>query len=96
MKEKCWLIGEGSRRWLPSFEAASRGLPVQGWRYGPLADIPARPGAIIAVDFDNFQGLATSARVSLREKIIAVATFYIAGSLAGRQHSLTLLGSVAL
>jgi hypothetical protein len=94
MKEKCWLIGEGSRRWLPSFEAASRGLPLRGWRYGPLADIPAKPGAIIAVDFDNFQGLATSARVSLREKIIAGATCYIGGGSVGRQYSLTPLAPV--
>jgi hypothetical protein len=95
MKGKCWLIGDSGRRWSPDFQAASRGLPLLSCRYGAVADIPARPGVLIAVDFDDFRCLAQSARVSLHEKIMAGATCYIGGGRVGGQYSLTPLAPVA-
>lgn len=94
MKGKCWLIGESPRRWSSDFQAASRGLLVQSCRDGEMADIPAKPGVLIAVDLDHLQCLDPSARVSLREKIMAGATCYIGGGLVGRQYSLRPLAPV--
>ena len=54
MQGECWLIGESGGRWLPGFEAAARGLPVRGCRYGAVAEIPDKPGVVIALDWSFF------------------------------------------
>lgn len=68
---------------------------IQPCGSGALGDIPAKPGVLIAIDFESFRSLDESLRVSLREKIIAGATCYMAGRLAREQYSLSPLAPVA-
>jgi hypothetical protein len=60
MKVKWWLIGEASRRWLPNFEAASRGPALEPRRYEAVTHLPGPPllqmehGFLLVESWNNF------------------------------------------